>query len=87
MYKLLGVLGGVPWYLEQINPEITVDSAIKQLCFEKDGVLRDANDDTSVIPALTYQQFKAYKASGVIYEGMIPKMDGAFYALQKLEKI
>lgn len=52
------------------------------LCFEKDGVLSDANDDTSVIPQLTYPQFQEYKASGIIYEGMIPKMDGAFYALQ-----
>ena len=52
------------------------------LCFEKDGVLSDSKDDTSVIPALTYQQFQDYKASGVIYEGMIPKMEGAFYALQ-----
>lgn len=52
------------------------------LCFEKDGVLKDANDDTSVIPKLKYEQFQAYKKSGVIYEGMIPKMEGAFYALQ-----
>lgn len=52
------------------------------LCFEKDGVLRDANDDTSVIPRLEYEQFQAYKKSGIIYEGMIPKMEGAFYALQ-----
>lgn len=52
------------------------------LCFEKDGVLSDSNDDTSVIPNLTYQQFQDYKVSGVIYEGMIPKMDGAFFALQ-----
>jgi len=52
------------------------------LCFEKDGVLRNANDDASVIPKLAYEQFQAYKKSGVIYEGMIPKMEGAFYALQ-----
>ncbi|MFK7981188.1 MAG: acetylglutamate kinase [Saprospiraceae bacterium] len=52
------------------------------LCFEKDGVLSDADDDTSVIPQLTYQQFQNYKTAGVIYEGMIPKMEGAFYALQ-----
>ena len=52
------------------------------LCFEKDGVLLDSNDDASVIPELTYQQFQDYKASGVIYEGMIPKLDNAFAALQ-----
>ncbi|MEM1121383.1 MAG: acetylglutamate kinase [Bacteroidota bacterium] len=52
------------------------------LCFEKDGVLSDSEDDTSVIPTLTHDQFQAYKQSGVIYEGMIPKVEGAFYALQ-----
>ncbi|MEM6319828.1 MAG: acetylglutamate kinase [Bacteroidota bacterium] len=51
-------------------------------CFEKNGVLLDANDDTSVIPSLSYAQFKEFRQSGVIYEGMIPKMEGAFYALQ-----
>ena len=39
MYKLLSVVGGVPWYLEQFNPEITADENIKQLAFEKSGLL------------------------------------------------
>lgn len=39
VYKLLGVLGGIPWYLEQVTPGITADEIIKQLCFEKDGLL------------------------------------------------
>jgi AAA+ ATPase superfamily predicted ATPase len=39
LYKLLGVLGGIPWYLEQISPGITADNIIQQLCFEKDGLL------------------------------------------------
>lgn len=38
-YKLLSILGGVPWYLEQIMPSQTCDDLIKQLCFEKDGLL------------------------------------------------
>ena len=38
-YKLLSVLGGIPWYLKQIIPGQTVDNLIKQLCFEKDGLL------------------------------------------------
>jgi AAA+ ATPase superfamily predicted ATPase len=38
-YKLLGVLGGIPWYLEQVSPGMTADNLIKQLCFEKDGLL------------------------------------------------
>jgi len=38
-YKLLSILGGIPWYLEQLNPRQTADENIKQLCFEKDGLL------------------------------------------------
>lgn len=38
-YKLLSILGGIPWYLEQVSPGITADEIIKQLCFEKDGLL------------------------------------------------
>jgi len=40
VYKLLGVLGGIPWYLEQVSPGTTADNIIKQLCFEKDSLLR-----------------------------------------------
>jgi AAA+ ATPase superfamily predicted ATPase len=39
MYKLLSVVGGVPWYLEQFNPSETADDNIKQLAFEKTGLL------------------------------------------------
>lgn len=51
-------------------------------CFEKLGVLMDANDDSSVIPMLTYDKFKEYQASGVINEGMIPKLDNGFDAIR-----
>lgn len=39
MYKLLSIVGGVPWYLEQFNPGVTADDNIKQLAFEKNGLL------------------------------------------------
>ncbi|MBA3751495.1 AAA family ATPase [Candidatus Dependentiae bacterium] len=39
IYTLLANLGGVPWYLEQVTPGISADALIKQLCFEKDGLL------------------------------------------------
>lgn len=38
-YKLLSILGGIPWYLEQITPGQTADELIKRLCFEKDSLL------------------------------------------------
>ena len=39
LYKLLSIVGGVPWYLEQFNPSFTADDNIKQLAFEKGGLL------------------------------------------------
>ena len=38
-YKLLSILGGIPWYLEQLSPGQTANDLIKQLCFEKDSLL------------------------------------------------
>ena len=52
-------------------------------CFEKDGVLKDENDDSSVIPLITKADFEAYKADGTISGGMIPKLDNAFTAISK----
>ena len=52
-------------------------------CFEKDGVLKDENDDSSVIPLITKSDFEAYKADGTISGGMIPKLDNAFTAISK----
>ena len=54
-----------------------------KFCFEKKGVLSDPADDDSVIPTIQYEEYQAYKASGAIYAGMIPKLDNAFGALQK----
>ena len=50
-------------------------------CFEKKGVLRDENDDDSVIPPITPAEFKQYVADGVIQGGMIPKLENSFEAL------
>ena len=47
-------------------------------CFEKGGVLRDADDDDSVIPSLNRSEYEALKSEGVITDGMIPKLDNAF---------
>ena len=39
LYKVLSIFGGVPWYLEQLNPSMTADENIKRLAFEKNGLL------------------------------------------------
>lgn len=38
VFKILSVTGGIPWYLEQINPAETADENIRRLCFEKDSL-------------------------------------------------
>ncbi len=51
--------------------------------FEKSGVLLDVNDDTSRLARLHYAQYRELRSEGVITDGMIPKLDNAFSALQK----
>lgn len=50
-------------------------------CFEKKGVLRDENDDESVIPQINHAEFQRYIAEGVIQGGMIPKLENSFEAI------
>lgn len=57
-------------------------------CFEKKGVLSNPEDDDSVIATLNPASYERFKAEGVIYKGMIPKLDNAFEALRKgVEKV
>ncbi len=50
-------------------------------CFEKAGVLADANDDSSVIPTINHEDFSRYVADGTISGGMIPKIENALAAV------
>jgi acetylglutamate kinase len=50
-------------------------------CFEKSGVLRNEDDDASVIPHIDRAMFEQYKSAGVIRGGMIPKLENAFLAI------
>jgi acetylglutamate kinase len=49
--------------------------------FEKPGVLRDAEDDNSVIEKINHADFEAYKADGTISGGMLPKIENALAAV------
>lgn len=51
-------------------------------CFEKKGVLRDPDDEDSVIPSLNRQSFEALTADGTIAGGMIPKIENALAAIE-----
>lgn len=52
-------------------------------CFEKRGVLRDVNDDNSVIEEIKASEFEGLQASGVVADGMVPKLHNAFDAIAK----
>ena len=52
-------------------------------CFEKNGVLYDKFDDASVIPLIDREKFEELKAEGVIADGMLPKIENAFKALDE----
>lgn len=38
-FKILALTGGIPRYLEEINPRISSEENIRQLCFRKEGLL------------------------------------------------
>jgi len=43
-FKLLSITGGVPKYLEEIDPSISAEENIRLLCFKKGGILVDEFD-------------------------------------------
>ena len=49
--------------------------------FEKKGVLSNPDDDDSVIPVITHDDFERYKADGTISGGMLPKIENAISAV------
>ena len=51
-------------------------------CFEKRGVLRDADDDDSVIPCITQTEFPVLVEQGIVSGGMLPKLENAFDAIR-----
>ncbi len=50
--------------------------------FEKKGVLRDADDEDTVIPTITRALYDEYKADGTICGGMLPKIENALAAVE-----
>lgn len=57
-----------------------------KFCFEKNGVLKNPEDEESIFSKINFSDYEKYKYAGVISEGMIPKMDNAFYALKNQVK-
>ncbi len=51
-------------------------------CFEKKGVLSDANDDDSVINEINRKKYKELLDKKIISDGMLPKLHNCFEALE-----
>lgn len=51
-------------------------------CFEKKGVLRNPDDDDSVIPAITSGDFPKLVDEGIVSGGMLPKLENSFQAIR-----
>ncbi|RZK43887.1 MAG: acetylglutamate kinase [Pedobacter sp.] len=51
-------------------------------CFEKKGVLKDVNDDNSVVREIRTNEFEDLQADGIVAGGMIPKLHNAFEAIK-----
>ncbi|MFT3935265.1 MAG: acetylglutamate kinase [Chitinophagaceae bacterium] len=52
-------------------------------CFEKKGVLENVADDNSVIRLITKDVYKTLKDGNKLFDGILPKIDNAFAAIDK----
>jgi acetylglutamate kinase len=50
-------------------------------CFEKKGVLKDINDEDSLIREIDPGYYDELKSQQIIHSGMLPKLDNAFAAI------
>ena len=39
IFRILAIMGGIPWYLENVQPYHSIDENIKRLCFSPNGLL------------------------------------------------
>ncbi len=51
-------------------------------CFEKKGVLKDITDENSVIRLLDASSYKQFLSQGIFADGILPKLENAFAAIQ-----
>jgi len=50
-------------------------------CFEKNGVLENIDDDDSVITLITKEKYQQLLADKKLFDGILPKIDNAFAAI------
>jgi acetylglutamate kinase len=52
-------------------------------CFEKNGVLKNVNDDNSVIQHIDSKNYQDLIDQNIIADGMLPKLNNCFHAIHK----
>lgn len=52
-------------------------------CFEKQGVLSDKHNEESVIPEINWHVYRELIAKNIISDGMLPKLENSFRALEQ----
>ena len=72
---------------DSIASEIAINLSKKSktklfYCFEKKGVLQNINDENSIIKKIDWSDYKKLKKNKNISEGMIPKLENCFYAME-----
>lgn len=67
IFKLLSVTGGIPWYLEQMDANLTVDDNIKRQCFTPGGVL--VSDFDLIFHELFVKRDEIYKKIVMALDG------------------
>lgn len=55
-------------------------------CLEKNGVLMDVDDDLSVIEKINTASYQELKANHIVTDGMLPKLDNCFHAVDNSVK-
>lgn len=51
-------------------------------CFEKNGVLKSVDDENSVIEYMDYGTYEQLRHQGIFHDGMLPKLDNSFHAIE-----
>ncbi len=65
----------------EIAQAMVSNFAVKLIyCFEKNGVLWNEKDPSQIIPSINLEQFNSWKASGILYAGILPKISNGLKA-------
>ncbi len=58
-FKILGVTGGVPRYLEELRPSLSAEENLRQWCFKEGGIL--VNEFNQIFSDLFTRRASTYK--------------------------